>query len=416
MRVLKKDEIWRIHGPAMLKIIEGKILIHGFIHRKGSKITVPRTRIIALKVIEDSIVEVRGEKLDCLVKARVGEEVIEEWINICNRILNEKYRKILIVGRVDSGKTSFTIFLSNMFLQRGLNVCIIDGDIGQADIGPPSTISMSFLRKPICSLRELRAEEMIFIGTDTPSYALPIIPVAYKMLIDKVKEYGYDVLIINTDGWILGRNARILKTSIVNIVKPDLIIVMGMETPLFKWIPTLIVPSPKIFSKRTFEDRKMLREMRYSFYLKDSRRRVINIDEIVFLNTLLFSGRPLSDEERNEIENILGEKIIYGEISEDYLYIITHRNISSEKMLLLRKKFNTTRFVKSIPKNIIENLLVGLLDKNFFCKAIGIIKDIDFMERKIKILTPYTGEIYAIHIGSIRIDREGKELYKSVTI
>jgi len=38
------------------------------------------------------------------------------------------------------------------------------------------------------------------------------------------------------------------------------------------------------------------------------------------------------------------------------------------------------------------------------------------MERKIKILTPYTGEIYAIHIGSIKVDREGKELYKSVTI
>ncbi|HDJ89159.1 MAG TPA: hypothetical protein ENG40_00490, partial [Thermoprotei archaeon] len=290
MQVLKKDEIWRIYGPAMLKILRGKILIHGFIHEEGSKITVPKTRIVALKILEDSIVDVRGGRLDCLVKAGEGEEVIDEWLNICSKILDKGYRKILIIGQVDSGKTSFTIFLSNMLLRRKLKVCIIDGDIGQADIGPPSTISMAFLRKPICSLRELRAEEMIFIGTDTPSYALPIIPVAYRMLVEKAEEYGYDVLIINTDGWILGRNARILKTSIVNIVKPDLIVAMGMKTPPFKWIPTIIAPSPKIFIKRTFEDRKMLREMRYSFYLRDSKRRIIDIDNLVFLNTLLFSG------------------------------------------------------------------------------------------------------------------------------
>src|SRR5207247_9449088 len=87
-------------------------------------------------------------------------------------ILQRQQGVAAIVGDVDSGKSSLCTFLANMCVQTGLKVGVVDADVGQAYIGPPTTISSSLASEPILTLQDLRQDTDFFIR-DRRSSSLP---------------------------------------------------------------------------------------------------------------------------------------------------------------------------------------------------------------------------------------------------
>jgi len=74
----------------------------------------------------------------------------------------------MVIGQVDSGKSSVSILLSNTALNNGEKPAVIDGDVGQADIGPPGFISLSYPDSKTLWMRTLKPYAMKFIGDIKP--------------------------------------------------------------------------------------------------------------------------------------------------------------------------------------------------------------------------------------------------------
>ena len=104
-----------------------------------------------------------------------GSTIPENWIKTVNEIVSEARESspftVMVMGEVDSGKTSFCTFLANMAIKEKLKVAVIDGDLGQSDIGPPSTIGYSILSKCVKDLFDVDAENAYFIGLTSPGTA-----------------------------------------------------------------------------------------------------------------------------------------------------------------------------------------------------------------------------------------------------
>ena len=173
----------------------------------GDHIIVRRGRRIPIEAIEDS-------QLELLFGNSSSYTVIDEdpipptWEEAVNKILSAEGRvEVAVLGGIDSGKSSFCIYLANMALNNGRSVALVDGDLGQSDIGPPGTLGLSFIGKPIIDPFNLQPDHLIFIGITSPYNVIEPAINGLMELRDKAVSAGSNFVIINTDGWIEGFDA-----------------------------------------------------------------------------------------------------------------------------------------------------------------------------------------------------------------
>ncbi|RLG77040.1 MAG: hypothetical protein DRO12_03280, partial [Thermoprotei archaeon] len=169
--VLEKGKIVRIMGPAKVTVRNGTIKILGVEFPKNSSVVINRFRSYAVKGVEDAELEVILGEGGSIEEPGKGEEVIDEWEAAVDKILEKIPTSVMVVGPVDSGKTTFTTLVANKALSKSLRPAIIDGDVGQCDLAPPGFVSLTALTKPVLWLRELMGEEYRIVGYITPSAA-----------------------------------------------------------------------------------------------------------------------------------------------------------------------------------------------------------------------------------------------------
>jgi polynucleotide 5'-hydroxyl-kinase GRC3/NOL9 len=60
-----------------------------------------------------------------------------EWQQAIDAILETTRRPlvVMVVGAVDTGKTTFCTCLARALFERGMKVAVVDADLGQSDIG-----------------------------------------------------------------------------------------------------------------------------------------------------------------------------------------------------------------------------------------------------------------------------------------
>ncbi|MGH7279683.1 MAG: Clp1/GlmU family protein, partial [Candidatus Rokuibacteriota bacterium] len=58
-------------------------------------------------------------------------------------------RVTLVVGESEAGKTSLVAALGNALIARGLSVAVVDADVGQSEIGPPATVGLGRVTRPM---------------------------------------------------------------------------------------------------------------------------------------------------------------------------------------------------------------------------------------------------------------------------
>ena len=141
---------------------------------------------------------------------------------ILEAVLNE--RVIFVMGDKDTGKTTFVTRMANELFSLGYSVGIIDADIGQSDIGPPTTIGFGIVQTPLTSLRDVIVQTLYFVGAISPkSHLLPLVIGTRKML-EKALELGIQKILIDTTGLVRGQFGRVLKHYKLELVAPDVIV------------------------------------------------------------------------------------------------------------------------------------------------------------------------------------------------
>lgn len=152
-----------------------------------------------------------------------GSSIPESW-KLAQEALAEMERgKVMVLGATDVGKSTLCAYLVNTLTARGLRLRVVDGDLGQADIGPPATIASALPVSPIASLVDLPPETIEFVGNTSPSGIEIKVFNALRRLSER---NGSLLTIINSDGWIADPEAITYKIKMIAELEPDLVVAL----------------------------------------------------------------------------------------------------------------------------------------------------------------------------------------------
>ena len=215
----------------------------------------------------------------------------------------------VLLGGLDSGKTTLGRAISAVALQAGRTVAYLDTDLGQKAVGPPTAVTLKFLRTP----GDLEAtgsgeslgdpDALYFVGSTSPQgQLLPLVVGAGRMLA-RAREEGSDLVVVDTSGLVSGVYGQILKYHKIELLQPD--VVIGLERgeeldPLlgivqrFFQTEVLVVPVPPEVRATSVEERARNREAGMRRYFTEPIQRW-RVKPTVFMPTLpaLFEPQQL---------------------------------------------------------------------------------------------------------------------------
>jgi polynucleotide 5'-hydroxyl-kinase GRC3/NOL9 len=129
-------------------------------------------------------------------------------------------RTILLLGATDTGKTTFLTWLANILLVQERRIAIVDADVGQSSLGPPTTIGLSVVAEPFQRLQELPPAMLYFVGATSPRGHLVPMVVGTKRLVDCARKCDVGQVIIDTCGFISADGGQVLKHYQIDLVDP----------------------------------------------------------------------------------------------------------------------------------------------------------------------------------------------------
>ena len=289
-----------------------------------------------------------------------------EWAAAAETISRESGISV-VLGIPDSGKSTLSRYLTRYLTHAGRIVALIDCDVGQTHLGPPTTIGMMLYPEPTDPSDTLEPHHLRFIGATSPVGHLLNIVVATKKMADKAKNSGAEAVIVNTSGLILGVAGVQLKLNKIDLLSPKYVLAL-QETSETEHLLSYLerrhtisifrLPISAHARKRPPEVRRRFREQKYREYFRGS--------QIVKM--------PLSH---------IGPK--------DYVWC-RERDVRIDS---------------------VRDLLVGLCDSQDDLLALGVLQEFAVEERCLHILTPLSpndGEkVTTVQLGRIKIHPDGQE-------
>jgi polynucleotide 5'-hydroxyl-kinase GRC3/NOL9 len=273
----------------------------------------------------------------------------------------------LVIGVPGSGKSTLSRYLVDYLTHGHRTVALIDCDVGQTHLGPPTTIGMSLYKKPPDGLDTLQPDYMRFIGAPSPIGHISEVVHGTKWLSDKARHGGAEGVIINTSGLILGAAGAELKLSKVDVVAPQYVLALQASSEIESLLMDIEGRNPVSITRlpvsddarnRSLEARRLFREEKYRAYFKDAKTMELPV-------SLVDLSRYGHDRER------------------------------------------------TIASNKEPNMLLGLCDQEGCALALGILQVWDVNDELMHILTPLSAgdreKVASIRFGDIKVHPDGVE-------
>lgn len=311
------------------------------------------------------------------------------WEWSAGQIVQHRWRKVLVLGAVDRGKSTYCAFLSQRCLAAGLRVAVVDTDIGQKAIGPPATLTLGY-PEVAQSLAEVPPAAWYFIGATSPAgHLLPMI-VGLRHLLDLTRAA---CVIMNTTGFIHGPG-RVLKGYKIEAMQPDVIVALEQGRELravlqaYRHYRILRLPPSAHATTKTPEQRRAARERAFGAYFAVAHSVELALRRVIFQRALLFTGRPLEHA-----------ACLYAEHTPEGLLAIAagaQPDLPSARRL---------------PVGFEHHLLCGVAGRRNEGLGLARIVRLDFARKTIMLHTPVPVErIKVLQFGTLYVDAAGCEL------
>ena len=405
-----------VDGPACVSLLSGTVSVLG-----------------APLQIEENLVVREGKRLPLWVKKRATVEVMlgegayinevdagtvpSSWDEAAKELLSlDKPVTVVVMGGVDSGKTSFCTFLVNAAVMENLRTGVIDADLGQSDVGPPSTVGFNFVAEPVKDLFEIDAQCAVFVGSTSPSRAIRKVIDGLTRLKDKVMDAGADFIVINTDGWVEGEEASAYKVQLAKRVGSSAVVGLqqGNElTPILdslRGVKVLVMDSPQLIQPRSRDKRKLLRELSYKKYLKGAKMQSFSLGWVNVKGSLLGAGVPLYRNRLETLTNLLGARFVYSEESVDTILIVLKQSETVTEKQIKDAEEHFVKRVQVIHEGDEEGLLVGLKDEEANFLGIGILREVDYKRKTLKVYTSVSKKPHMLCFGQIKLNKNFREI------
>ncbi len=209
---------------------------------------------------------------------------------------------VMVIGATDVGKSTLVGHLAKRWAEAGHAVARLDGDPGQARLGPPTTMTLELRNSG--KARRLR----VFVGDVTPAgHMLPLVLGATR-LVQAAQEAEAETILYDTTGLIDPRQGGAhLKWSKVDLLRPSALITLEKDrelefilTPLRQrgWPEIIPLKAAKAARRRSIEERRRGREAAFRSTFEGATRLVLNLGSLaVFPAANLDPGRLIALED-----------------------------------------------------------------------------------------------------------------------
>lgn len=346
-------------------------------------------------------------------------QVPDKWRDHLDDIINSPGITVAL-GSTDTGKSSFCTILANHAFAKGVSTAIVDGDVGQSEIGPPTTIGMGILNAPIESLNSIEPHSLYFVGSTSPVGHMLACATGVKLLVERACSLGRRLIIVDTTGLIRGAIGRRLKTYKIELLQARHIVALQRDAEaehilqFFDSSQTCTVHrlevSPYARQKSPIL-RMQRRATRFREYFQGSQVHELNLATVATSGTWLRTGKPLEPRYLKFASTCLGTEVLRGELVGKTVYFVTERDYNKRGVDQLQEEFGTNSVVV-VPAPRYANLVVGLLDNHLDFVGLGITSDVDFRSGIIRVLTPLRTvmPIKAIRFGALKLRGDGTEI------
>jgi len=302
---------------------------------------------------------------DAGVEALDGTTIPYSWHEAGKALTEIQEGTVIVVGGVDVGKTTLCTFLANRLVSEHRSASIVDADIGQTDLGPPTTMAAGNVTQPVPSLSLVEPSERLFIGSTSPSRVTGKVIRGISKLINRHTEPGR-LVIVNTDGWVDGGEAVEYKAQMLKEVQPDITLGIGDTTHISRIVETarkaaLLVGAPDTIKERTHVDRRELRALGYRRCLANASIRLFRLADITLRDSI--SLEPLSPN-RLPLSRVQG----------------------------------------------LKDAVVGLLSADDYLQEVGVLRELIPSTETAKILCRGRFTPAKIEVGAVRLDNEAREV------
>lgn len=286
----------------------------------------------------------------------------KEWYALPD-ILGKKKGVAIIIGATDTGKSTLAKFLIHQLCQQGLKVALVDADIGQSFLGPPTTIGLSIFKSHPDWELLLTPPELFFVGATSPEGHFPTHLEGVKKMVERAISLHPDLVLVDTTGFVLGEAGKELKRRKIDLISPRFILALQKSEELepilehYQDNPRLRIfrlPLSDQVRPRSMEERKTYRDDRFREYFKNSSILELPIEEIRI---------------EGEVHDPNGDTLPLD--------------------WALR----------------IHGLLIGLKNKNGETLALGILRNYIEEKKLVRVLTPLveTQQVKTIHFSSLKV-------------
>jgi polynucleotide 5'-hydroxyl-kinase GRC3/NOL9 len=203
---------------------------------------------------------------------------------------------VFLLGDIDTGKTTFGIELARRAAANGMPAAIVDADIVQSTVGPPTTVGLKLVAPNVETTREsLRvADSLAFVGSLVPKgHLLPLVTGTAK-LVNRAREMGCRLIVVDTSSLVSGIYGQTLKHFKMDLVAPQFVVAFergGELEPVIgiaqRFTPAEVIEldvSPSVVM-RSVDERMTFREEQFAAYFATGSSRW-RVKPTVFMPTL----------------------------------------------------------------------------------------------------------------------------------
>ncbi|WP_069808218.1 Clp1/GlmU family protein [Vulcanisaeta thermophila] len=275
----------------------------------------------------------------------------------------------LVIGGVDSGKTTLVTYLLNKYVTRGLGVCVVDADVGQSSIGPPGVVGLSCIGLPTPSLDLLHMTAGYFVGCTSPSQCIGRFLSGVSVMVREALASRPALVLVDMPGWVDAGGVELIR-DVIDAVAADYVISIELNRRF--QVQTIKLPRPRYVRARGPSERRELRVRLLRRYLSNLRSFDVGLDRVL--------GNYIIEC----LAENCGEYVIDGGV---------------DRVV----RGGTVR----VPPELLRNVFVGLYRRGFLV-GFGIIREFDFRGGVAHALVT-TEDFERAVAGRMRVDADSLE-------